>query len=632
MSRVATVLARLPRVLTRMISETAREIQLREYVPSRALPCRWVLVFLLLAAIHCTANGQSSHGWILGRVRNARSFEWIAGAAVSLTTLDGAKIVETSTDGSGRYWLLWVAPGEVELKIEKSGFYSHVKGVRVESERGSLVDANMAEMGSGEPDDLVLNWAGIPINPWGTGYGTNFDRARLENLPSPRNIWALLENQVPSAIVDRIDEGGFGSGTIPLVSVRGASWAQNEYRLDGINITDPYDAGKPLLYPGFGSLIEFRASTAFHSSEVQVPGGSFDLATRSGGREYHGAAEAYYLGEPFESRNLDSRLRGFGFNSTPHFKRFGEGEFTFGGAVPRVREWAFFTDLGIQHLSKAMPEFTGTPTATVLSGLLRVDGKAGARDEVGGLATGQIVDNSELGAGAGVSPTATLRGHDRYEVIQGHWIHRQSAESAFELGFGFSHASPSDTFQRGITTSPSSVQLSSGRLGGAAPLESDAARSRFSLLGQGEVLRRSPGRLQHLLNFGLDVEEALDTESLRVFEDVQELFFPAGVPSEVIEFNTPSLTRQRLRDVSAYLDDQIKIAEWLFVRVGLNLDSSSARQLGGIGSVVSWTALAPRIGLAVPVLRRFGDTRLLARFARYYHALPAQYEGFANPD
>jgi len=437
---------------------------------------------------------------------------------------------------------------------------------------------------------------------------------------------------VPSAIVDRVDEGGLGTGTIPLVGVRGASWAQNEYRLDGINVTDPYDTGKPLLYPGFGSLIEFQVSTAFHSSEVQVPGGSFDLATRSGSREYHGAAEAYYLGEPFESNNLNSRLRGFGFNTTPHFERFGEGEFSFGGAVPRVREWAFFTDLGIQHLSKTLPEFAGAPTTTVLSGVVRVDGKIGARDVAGGLVMGQIVDNSNLGAGAGVSPSATLRGHDRYEIIQGHWTHRQNAETAYELGFGFSHASPTDTFQRGITTSPSTVQLFTGTLGGAAPLESDAARSRFSLLGQGQTVRRFPGRVSHLLDFGVDLEEALDTESLRAFDDIQELFFPAGVPSEIIEFNTPSLTRQRLRAVSMYLDDQIQIADWLFVRVGLNLDSSNARQLDGIGSVVSWTSLAPRIGLAVPVLRRFGDTRLLASFARYYHALPAQYAGFANPD
>ena len=348
-----------------------------------------ILIIVLLFPLS-TVDGQSPHGWIYGRVQEKDSS--LEAVDVSLAVANGPRISGSSTDSSGRYFLLGLLPGDYELTFSRPGYKTVIEHAPVESGRGSLVDVDMEAAGPGEAR-YGADWQRIPTNPWGTAYGTVFDRSRLENLPSAPSIWALLENQVPSAIVDRIDEGGLATGSIPLVGVRGSSWTQNEFRLNGINVTDPYDTGKQLFYPDFGSLQEFQVSTAFHASEVSAPGGSFDLTTRRGGPAYRAEGEAYYLGEPFQSGNLDSRLRGFGFSSTPRFKRFGEGQFTIGGPAPHLEKWAFFTTVGVQHLSKGLPGFNGTPTATVMSGLLRMDGNLGARDGVEALASGQIVDN-----------------------------------------------------------------------------------------------------------------------------------------------------------------------------------------------------------------------------------------------
>src|SRR5207244_1711172 len=74
---------------------------------------------------------------------------------------------------------------------------------------------------------------------------------------------------------------------------------------DDINVTDPFDPGKPLVYPAFGSLQEFQVDTAFHSAPDRFPGASFNMRSRQGSRRFHGEAEGYYLGEPFQSSNLD---------------------------------------------------------------------------------------------------------------------------------------------------------------------------------------------------------------------------------------------------------------------------------------------------------------------------------------
>ncbi|HWX41864.1 MAG TPA: carboxypeptidase-like regulatory domain-containing protein, partial [Blastocatellia bacterium] len=385
------------------------------------------------------AHAQSPGGWVAGRVRDAKDSRPLEGVRVSVSRPDGREYVGTSTDSSGSYRILAVPPGGYQISFAAVGYRTlTVAGVAVQSERASFVDLAMEESGADGNGHAEVRWKGRPVNEWGTAYGTVFDRPRLDNLPSPRNIWALLENQEPSSVANRVDEGGMATGTIGLVGVHGgSSWTQNDYRLDGIDVTDPHDTGKPLLYPTFGGLQEFQVSTADHPSERPVPGASSNLTTREGTSEFHFQGEAYYLGRPFQSSNLTKGLRDFGFTTTPHFKEFGEGEFDLGGPIPAGRDWSFFASFGLQHLSTVLPGFSDVPTRSVSSGLLRVDGVLGPQDRLSFMATGQVVRNSNLGAGGGVAPSATLRGNDRFEVGQVHWIHRIDSESVWELGFGY---------------------------------------------------------------------------------------------------------------------------------------------------------------------------------------------------
>src|SRR5439155_23772700 len=130
------------------------------------------------------------------------------------------------------------------------------------------------------------------------------------------------------------------------------------------------------------------------------------------------------------------------------------------------------------------------------------------------------VKNSHLGARSGIEPSAALLGNDRFELLHGHWRHRQSSRSIAGLSFGFSHSSPTDTLQRG-TTRPSTTRLFTGEAAGSAPLESDAALSRFSLSGWMRTFPERRNNWQHHFNLGFDLEESLATVEERVFQSVQ---------------------------------------------------------------------------------------------------------------
>ncbi len=470
-------------------------------------------------------------------------------------------------------------------------------------------------------------------------------RERLDGLPNPRNIWSLLQNQDPSTVTNHVDEGGFHTGLIGLAGAHGSSWTQNSYRLNGLNVTNPYEPGKPLVYSTLGGLEEFRIEGVLQSAAERPPGSAFQLVNRQGGRKLHMQAEAYYLGRPLQWSNLDDRLRGFGFSSVPQFRHFGDTEFSAGGPVPRSSKWRFFADLGFQRMTKTIPDFDEVPKTTVYSGLARADGTLGPQDQLSVVVEGQSIRLSHLGAQPFVAPSATLRGYDRFEVVQAHWTHLPDRPLGWDFRFGFSHSSPTDTLQWGIAQ-PNSTQLFSGGMNGAAPVESDEALSRFSLLGTGRILHQFGRGWQNRMEFGADWERSLATEERRVYQGVRLLFYPANVPSEIIEYNSPSHAMQRLGELSFFVEDSLRLSNRLFLRFGMNLDASSAwlpeqrsgegafapaRHFAGISSVVSWKSIAPRIGAVVPFSSRIGDTRFFAGYSRYYHLLPASYADYANP-
>jgi len=607
---------------------------------------RTLVVIVLVLCLHEPAPA-SSLGWIEGKVQGAADSSALEGVQVSISLFGGPVFSQTMTGTSGAYRFLALPPDSYELSFSKAGYLETIiRSVRVQSGRLSLVHAVMDRRQGSAPRQAVVNWQGDPEDPWQAGYGAVLDRQAVVSQPSGRNVWSLLQNQDPSSITNTLDEGGITTGTIPLVGVLGGSWTQNGYRLDGLDITDPFETGRPLLYPDFGSLQEFAVSTASHPADIRLAGGYFSVTSRRGASRLHGEAEGYFTGDSLQGGG-DDPVAAQDFTYAPRFKRFGEGAFVVDGPLPRLKKWAFLTSFGIRKLTRVVPGFDAVPAVSVYSGLIRIDGEPGQRNQLTALLTGQIVRNSHMGAYPGVAPSATLNGNDRFEVIQGHWTRRQSSATIWQLLLGFSHASPTDTFQADVTE-PSRKVLFAWTLAGAAPLESDSARSRFSLLLQEQTALRGPTEsLTHLLEFGLDLEESKCTEERRVVGDIQQLYYPELVPSEVIWFNTPSRTKQRLRELALFLDDRVKVSDWLFLRVGATMDASAAwllaapsragtfeplRDFPGAAGVVSWTTISPHASFSVSSLRTCCGTQVSGGFARYYSRLPALYANYANPN
>jgi len=68
-------------------------------------------------------------------------------------------------------------------------------------------------------------------------------------LPSAANAWSWLSLTEPAAILDRIDGAGLHLAEPARFAMRGASWTQNTFAVDGVDVTDPLRGGMPLFDP-----------------------------------------------------------------------------------------------------------------------------------------------------------------------------------------------------------------------------------------------------------------------------------------------------------------------------------------------------------------------------------------------
>ena len=133
----------------------------------------------------------------------------------------------------------------------------------------------------------------------------------MKLLPSGNSIWSLIENQDLSATTNRIDVGGLWNGIPGLFSARGsASWTQNEYRLNGMSVTDPYSGGFPLLYPDFlqlpnGPSGERRAflPDRTHRAEPSIS------SPRTAGTDIRGPSRHFTATRVLSSSNITPALR-----------------------------------------------------------------------------------------------------------------------------------------------------------------------------------------------------------------------------------------------------------------------------------------------------------------------------------
>src|SRR5262250_1624768 len=307
---------------------------------AKGVVCSIVAAVLIAVCVPATVRGQAaSTGTIGGQVMDASNAA-VAGATVALidTTTNAER--KTTTNDTGRYLFVDVAPGNYSLTVSKAGFRSTKVG-GLEVKVGVALTSNVVlQLGTVSQTVEVTANMGGELQTMNATVGNTITGVSLEALPS-------LGRDVSSFIT-------LQPGVTPDGSVAGAVYDQTSFQLDGGNNTNDMDGSMNIYTPSFagdstGGLVsffvqgapgsgggptgvmptptdsveEFKVSTNNQTADFNSSAGAeVSMVTKRGTNNWHGTVYEYYL-----DNNWNANLWDNNFTGTPipsfHYNRFG---------------------------------------------------------------------------------------------------------------------------------------------------------------------------------------------------------------------------------------------------------------------------------------------------------------------
>jgi hypothetical protein len=234
---------------------------------------------------------QETTGRIEGRVVDAESAT-APGVTVTVTGPQGEKATTTDTDG--RFTVPFLTPGAYQLRVELDGFKTIEKN-DVTVSLGQVVDLEF-KLEVGPINETVVVAAGTPVvNTRSTATVGVIDSDFVRTVPNLRQISDV------TYMVPGVSNSGSVGRQNPSIS--GGSGLDNQYVIDGVNITNQgYGAlgSYSIVHGSLGNAVPFdffkevQVKTGGYEAEFgQSMGGVVNVITKSGTNALRGSAFVY---------------------------------------------------------------------------------------------------------------------------------------------------------------------------------------------------------------------------------------------------------------------------------------------------------------------------------------------------
>jgi hypothetical protein len=309
-----------------------------------------------------TANAQQT-GEIYGKVTDS-SGAVLPGAMVTISGGPLLQPLTATTSESGTFRFPQLLVGEYNVKFELPGFKTIVNNkIYVGINFNAQVNASL-EVSSVQETVTVTSEAPI-VDTKRAGLGTAFSKEFLQDIPSGRDPWVMLQ-RTPGVAMDRENIGGSQSGQQSTYISRGATTTNNKWMVDGVDVTDQAATGASPVYFDFDTFEEMQVTTGGGGdASMQTGGVGINIVTKSGTDVFRGSTRYFITDDKFEANNVSDELRAQGAGGgapIQNIKDFGvEG----GGPIWRGRAW-FWGAYGKQDIKVGVVGFyrkvPGCPT------------------------------------------------------------------------------------------------------------------------------------------------------------------------------------------------------------------------------------------------------------------------------
>jgi len=257
------------------------------------------LLLAFVLALSGLATAQEITGTISGRIVDPQGLA-VPGASVTITGPQGSKTVVT--DSTGRFVAPFLTPGVYSIKAELQGFKTAEKkdvAVRL----GQTADIPLTMEVGGLTETVEVTGSYTAIDTTTATIGANLDTAQLNQIPVGRTFAQAVY----------LTPGVSNSGTLGQAnpSISGGSGLENQYVVDGANVTNTGYGGLGSYSGTFGSLgnatpydfiKEIQVKTGGYEAEFgQATGGVVNVVTKSGTNQLRGSVFGYSQPDQLQS-------------------------------------------------------------------------------------------------------------------------------------------------------------------------------------------------------------------------------------------------------------------------------------------------------------------------------------------
>jgi hypothetical protein len=294
------------------------------------------VIIILVGVSVAPAAAQDTTGAIAGRIVDAQGLV-LPGATVTTTGAQGARTV--ISDADGRYAVPFLTPGSYAVHATLAGFAARDRS-NVQVRVGETVDVPLVLDVGQIAESLEVVAVAPHFDTTRTTIGAHLDAAVLSRLPVGRRFSDTVY------LAPGVSTGGSVGSANP--SIHGSSGLENQYVIDGVNITNGGYGALGSYSIVFGSLgngtpydfiQEVEVKTAGYEAEFgQATGGVINVVTRSGSNQLKGSGFAYLLPQSLESAYRSVQTIEGTVNTVA--SRLGDAGIAFG--LPIVRDHLFF--------------------------------------------------------------------------------------------------------------------------------------------------------------------------------------------------------------------------------------------------------------------------------------------------
>ena len=321
----------------------------------------WLVVAAAVAVSPASVEAQLQRGAIRGVARDA-SGAVLPGAVIVLTSELSAP-QETISGVLGEFRFVNLDPGRYDLRATLDGFAPYVRESIIVGV-GATVELPLDLEVAARIETVRVTAATPMLESRRQGNVTNFDQVMLNEIPTARDPWALMQH-LPGVTIDRPNVGGSRSATQAVIAARGDDGSNTSWNIDGVTITDPAAAGASSTYFDFNAFEEVQFTTGGIDPRQQTGALGINIVTKRGTNTWQGLARLYFTNDSLQQENLPSSLqrRGLTGNRVNQLAEYGGDA---GGPVKRDRIWIWGAAArnDIRQLA-----FTGYPDDSILNSL-----------------------------------------------------------------------------------------------------------------------------------------------------------------------------------------------------------------------------------------------------------------------